>query len=176
MKQLLLVTTLIVCLSAAGSAVMLRQPDVRIADLAAIEAAVAAHRGQAILVNFWAIWCEPCVAELPELAEVSREFKNRGGIVLTVSYDLMIPDATAAGVLGQVKAFLAERKLDLPVLIYDGPDYDAINQRFGLPGPVPMTIAIDRTGAVVARHPGKAGKERFAELMQQALREPDGQR
>jgi thiol-disulfide isomerase/thioredoxin len=145
--------------------------DIRIVDLKGLEAALAAHRGQGVLVNFWAIWCEPCVAELPELLETSRAFRGRNGVVLAVSYDLMIPDVTRDGVMKQMQAFVAERKMDLPVLIYDALDYDAINERFGLPGPVPATIAIDRSGAVVERHAGRASVEKFAAMMRKALGE-----
>jgi hypothetical protein len=88
-----------------------------------------------------------------------------------VSYDLMSPEVTRDGVMKQMQAFVAERKMELPILIYDGPDYDAINERFGLPGPVPATIAIDRTGAVVERHAGRASAEKFAAMMRKALGE-----
>jgi thiol-disulfide isomerase/thioredoxin len=168
--RLLKVMALAVCLAAVGAgASRAGQPEVRVVDLAGLDAAIAAHRGQAIVLNFWAIWCEPCVAELPDLLEVGRRFRGRGGVVLTVSYDLMVPDATPAGALKQVQAFAAARKIDAPVYIYDGPDYEAINQRFGLPGPVPMTIAIDRAGKVVGRHPGKAGRAGFEAMMKRAI-------
>ncbi len=145
------------------------EPDVRVVDLKGLDAALASHRGEAVLLNFWAIWCEPCVAELPDLLEVGRQFKGRHGVVLTVSYDLMVPGVTPDEALKQVKAFVAARKIDAPVYVYNAPDYDAINQRFGLPGPVPMTVAIDASGEVVDRHPGKAGRAGFVAMMRKAL-------
>ena len=144
-------------------------PQVRVVDLKGLDAAIAKYRGKALLVNFWAIWCEPCVAELPLFLETGREYRARNAVVLTVSYDLMIPDVTRDGVLKQVRAFVAARKIDAPVLIYDGPDYDAINERFGLPGPVPVTIAIDASGNIVDRHAGQATRERFQEMMKKAI-------
>jgi len=162
-------TALVVCLAVGSSGAAPGGPTPRIVDLKGLDAALAEHRGQAILLNFWAIWCEPCVAELPMLLDVGRQFRDRNAVVLTVSYDLMIPDVTPEGVLKQMQAFLAAKKFDVPVFIYDAPDYDAINERFGLPGPIPMTVAIDRNGTVVARHAGKGGRERFIVLMQKAL-------
>ncbi len=160
----------VVCLVLAGAAgARAAQPEIRVVDLKGLEAAIAAHKGEGILVNFWAIWCEPCVAELPDLLAVGREFRGRHGVVLTVSYDLMIPDTTPKAVLKQMQAFVAARKIDAPVYIYDAPDYDAINQRFGLPGPVPMTIAIDRSGKVVDRHAGQAGRAGFTAMMKKAV-------
>lgn len=144
-------------------------PDIRIVDLKGLESALAAHRGEGVLLDFWAIWCEPCVAELPELMDTAREFRGRGGAVLTVSYDLMIPGVTRDEVLQKMRAFVTERKIDAPVLIYDASDYDAINARFGLPGPIPVTLAFDRKGAIVDKNEGQANKTRFQAMMQKAL-------
>ena len=143
--------------------------SVEIVDLAGLEAALARQRGRGVLLNFWAIWCPPCVAELPELVETAREFQGEGGIVLAVSYDLMVPEATRDGTLEKVKRFAAERDIAVPVLIFDGPDLDAINERFDLPGPIPVTLAIDREGRIVDREPGRADRARFDELMRKAL-------
>jgi thiol-disulfide isomerase/thioredoxin len=142
--------------------------DVRVVDLPGVEAALAEHRGKAVLVNFWAIWCEPCIAELPELVETAHEFGGQDAAVLTVSYDLMIPDVTRDEVLEKVRTFVTERGIDLPVLIYDAEDYDTINDRFRLPGPVPATIAIDAGGEVVEVHEGPATKAQFAGMIRKA--------
>ncbi|HVS09600.1 MAG TPA: TlpA disulfide reductase family protein [Planctomycetota bacterium] len=143
--------------------------SVEIVDLAGLEAALARQRGRGVLLNFWAIWCPPCVAELPELVETSREFQGEGGVVLAVSYDLMVPEATPEGTLEAVKRFASQRDIGVPILIFDGPDYDAINERFDLPGPIPVTLAIDREGRIVDRELGRADRARFDELMRKAL-------
>ncbi len=171
---LALAGVLVVCfsLSASGpgpTAAPAPAADVRIVDLKGLDAVIAEHRGQAIVLNFWAIWCEPCVAELPSLLDVGREFSNRNAVVLTVSYDLMVPEVTPAAVMKQMRDFLARKKWDVPVFIYNAPDYDAINARFGLPGPVPATVAINRTGAIVGRHSGTTTRDQFAALMRKAL-------
>ncbi len=175
MKKLMTsVCALAVCLAVTGAASGKVPPpagatDIRIVNLAALDAALAQYRGQAILLNFWAIWCEPCVAEMPELLEVGRQFQDSKAVVLTVSYDLMVPEVTPEGVLDQVRKFVAARSIDVPVFIYEADDYAAINKRFGLPGPVPATVAIDPSGAVVDRHAGRADKARFVEMMRKAL-------
>ncbi len=144
-------------------------PDIRVVDLKGLEAALAEHRGQGVLLDFWAIWCEPCVAELPELLQTARAYKSRGGTAIGVSYDLMIPGVTREGVLKQMRAFVAERGIDIPILIYDAADYDAINNRFNLPGPVPATVAIDRNGTIVDHQNGSADRARFTAMMEKAL-------
>jgi len=64
---------------------------------------------------------------------------------------------------------VTSRKIDAPVLIFDGESYDAINARFELPGEVPVTLAIDHNGKIVDRQDGQADKARLAEMMERAL-------
>ncbi len=142
---------------------------IRFADLPQLEAELAQHRGQALLLNFWAIWCAPCVAELPELNEVARTFAGRGAAVLGVSYDLMLAGATREELLPRMRSFVDSRGLSIPVLIYDAADFDAINARFDLPGEVPITLALDREGRIVDRQEGRADEARFTEMIEKAL-------
>jgi thiol-disulfide isomerase/thioredoxin len=144
-------------------------PSVEVVDFQGLEAALAQRRGRGVLLNHWAIWCEPCVAELSELVEVAHEFKEQGGEVLLLSYDLMLPDKTADLVREQVAKFAAKRGIDVPILIYDEPDVDRLNQRFELPGGIPVTLALDREGKLVDRVDEQADKARFTEMMRKAL-------
>jgi len=163
------VILLLGCILLSCSSVRKKAPDIRIVDLKGLQAVLDEHRGQGVLLDFWAIWCEPCVAELPELLETGREYRARGGTVLTVSYDLMVPGVTREEILQKMRAFVAERRIDAPVLIYDAEDYDAINEAFKLPGPIPVTLALDRKGGIVDRQEGRGTKARFAAMMQKAL-------
>jgi thiol-disulfide isomerase/thioredoxin len=142
---------------------------VRIVDFGGLKAAIPEHNGEGMLLNFWAIWCGPCVAELPELLEVAHEFHDQGGRVLGVSYDLMIPGADSATIETTVREFLEGRDHHLPTVIYDADDYNAIDEYFELPGPVPYTLAIDKAGNIVDRQEGSASKARFTEMMVAAL-------
>lgn len=143
--------------------------DLRFVDLDGIETALAEYRGHGVLLNFWAIWCSPCVAELPELLETGDKFRDEGGVVVTISYDLMIPGETREALLPRLEAFMFEREMDVPVLVFDENDYDGINARFDLPGEIPVTLAINRQGKAVDRQFGRADKERFEQMMRRAL-------
>ncbi len=44
-------------------------------------------RGQVVVLNFWATWCPPCVAEMPSLERLHQKFRDRGLMVLGISVD-----------------------------------------------------------------------------------------
>jgi thiol-disulfide isomerase/thioredoxin len=153
----------------AGATAAKTKASVEIVDLAGIDAALAKFRGRGVVLNFWALWCAPCVAELPELIEASHDFEAAGGRVVLVSYDLMIPGAEKEDARRRVTDFVTKRGIEAPVLIYDAIDYEAINRRFELPGGVPVTIAIDTDGRIVDKQDGAADKPRFEAMMKKAL-------
>lgn len=144
-------------------------PRVELADIARIDAVLAQHRGHGVLLNFWAIWCVPCVEELPALMEVGREHAQAEGDVVLVSYDLMIPGVQRDEVVKRVEAFAKKRGMDVPILVYDAPDFEAINAHYSLPGGVPVTLAFDRTGKLVDMQDGSASQARFEEMMKKAI-------
>jgi thiol-disulfide isomerase/thioredoxin len=53
------------------------------------EARLSGFRGKVLLVNLWATWCPPCVAELPTLNRLQAIYRNRGLIVITLSDEAM---------------------------------------------------------------------------------------
>ena len=144
-------------------------PSIEIVDFDGLEGALASRRGEGMLLNFWAMWCGPCVAELPELLEVAEEFESQGGRVVGISFDLMVPGGDVTTIEEELNAFLVKRGHSFDTLVYDELDYEKINEHFSLPGGIPVTIAIDKDGNVVDREDQAAGKERFEELMRAAL-------
>jgi cytochrome c biogenesis protein CcmG/thiol:disulfide interchange protein DsbE len=95
------------------------------------------YRGQVILLNIWATWCEPCKQEMPSMEQLHRALKDRGLAVVAVSVDK--PDMAAT-----IRQFVADYDLTFAVL-YDPADlFRAVYRYTG----VPETYIIDRTGVI----------------------------
>lgn len=107
--------------------------------------------GKVVVVNFWATWCPPCQAELPDLAEIYRRFAAQGLVILAISNE----DASI------VRRFVAERKMNYPVLIDPA---GAIKEQFRVAG-LPHSFIYDRQGRVVAYLPGRPSMQTFLKML-----------
>ena len=105
--------------------------------------ALTSLRGQYVLVNFWASWCIPCRDEAPLLERASREYRDRGLVVVGVNIQDLEPEA---------RKFIAQFKISYPnVRDRDG----RVSRAYGTTG-VPESFFIDREGRVVRKFPGAA--------------------
>ncbi len=108
------------------------------------EMRLADYRGQYVVLNVWATWCPPCVAEMPSLNKLA---KLRGGEnleVVTISVDRKAEEAAA---------YFAEHKLDALTPWHDG-SY-ALAGKLRAQG-VPITVIYDPNGREIARVSGEA--------------------
>lgn len=68
------------------------------------------------VINFWAMWCKPCVEELPEFEHIRKEYQNKKIKVLLISMDF------GSNVEKRLVKFLKRKGIDAEVLILDDPD------------------------------------------------------
>lgn len=100
------------------------------------------------IVNIWATWCVPCVAEIPELRAVAAALGPSVALV-GVSMDDMIPETSREKVI----VFLDKQKISYTNLYYRG-NVDDLTNYFRFEGEIPVTVAYDRRGKEVWRHQG----------------------
>jgi peroxiredoxin len=98
-------------------------------------------RGKVVLLNFWATWCPPCIAEMPGMQAVQHVFGEQGFVVLAVN--LREPQE-------EVRAFVDALELSFPVAFDHKAEIAGVYGVLGLP----TTVLIDRRGLVVGRAVG----------------------
>jgi len=125
-------------------------------DMNGADVKLADYKGKVILLNFWATWCPPCLAEIPEFIKVYDEKKGDGFTILGVSTD-DTPE--------QLRAFASEKKVNYPLLMITPEMEDAYGPLFGLP----TSILIARDGSVCKRHFGPMSKEQLEKELKPLL-------
>jgi len=100
------------------------------------------------VINIWATWCVPCVAEMPELRAIHAAFGAEVAFA-GVSMDDMIPGAKRESVI----AFLDRQKITYVNVYYKG-NADDLSGYYRFQGEIPVTIAFDAAGREVWRHQG----------------------
>lgn len=131
------------------------QPALRVETIDGGTFDLAEHRGQWVVVNFWATWCAPCLKEMPELSalDAMREHVQ----VVGLAYE----DTTAE----DLRTFLEARPVVYPIAIVDTFEPPA---DFETPKGLPMTYLIGPDGRVVEKILGPVTAARLEELIAQA--------
>ena len=71
-----------------------------------LESSLGLYEGKVVLINFWATWCQPCIAELPELDQLHADYEEQGLVILTLSdetkeelvrFSDLLPERTTTG-------------------------------------------------------------------------------
>ncbi len=110
-----------------------------------VSLAMQTFEGKPLLLNFWATWCPPCVAELPLLNSFFKEQKAKGWQVLGLAVDQ--PSA--------VRTFLGRAPVDFPVGMAGLGGTDLSRTLGNLTGGLPFTVLFDAQGRIVHRKMGQ---------------------
>jgi thiol-disulfide isomerase/thioredoxin len=116
--------------------------DFKVTDLEGKTLTSADLKGKVVFMNFWATWCPPCRAEIPDLVALQQKYKDQI-VVVGISEDEIAPD--------QVKAFAAQYAVNYPIAM-NTPELRKIFK--GIVA-LPTTFVIDRDGKLVQKHVGQ---------------------
>ncbi|MEL6347993.1 MAG: TlpA disulfide reductase family protein [Myxococcota bacterium] len=98
-------------------------------------------QGKVVLMNFWATWCAPCMAEMPHLQQMYTDLKEQGFEVISISID----DARDRS---KIKPLVKSKGLDFTILWDQG---SRVSQVYNPSGVVPMTVIIDKEGNIIEK-------------------------
>ena len=115
--------------------------------------------GKVLLVDFWATWCGPCVAEIPNMLAEYEKYHDKGFEVVGISLDEERAD---------VEKFVVENKIPWPIIFAGKGWQDPVAQFYGISG-IPQLVLIGRDGNVITLDiRGEKLGERLAELFKDA--------
>jgi cytochrome c-type biogenesis protein len=142
----------------AGDASFQPAPDFTLNKLEGQPLRLSELRGRVVMLNFWATWCGPCRAEIPELNAMQRDLKEQGLTIIGVDWD-----DTVEG----VREFQQELPQDYTVLL-GGEDVQSL---FGGIPSLPTTYIIDRDGRIRQKIIGARGRSVFEAAIKPLLDE-----
>lgn len=134
-------------------------PQVTLTDLNGQKLDLAGYKGDVVLVDFWATWCDPCRAEIPHFVQLQDKYRNQGFRVLGISMD----DGPKP-----VREFYHNYQMNYPVAMGNA----KLAERFGGVLGLPVSFLIGRDGRIYARHVGETDASVFESEIKQLLARP----
>jgi peroxiredoxin len=132
-------------------------PDFSLKSLDGKTMKLSDFRGKAVLLNFWATWCEPCKVEMPWFVDLQKKYSSQGLQVLGVAMDDASPE--------DIGAFAQKMGVNYPVLI----GKEEVGAQYGGIEYLPSTFYISRDGKILDHVFGLVSKSEIETDIQKAL-------
>jgi len=124
-------------------------PDFSLANLAGEPQSIYSWPGDALVINFWATWCAPCLREIPLLKSFQDEQRDNGVTVVGIAVDRADP----------VAAFAGDMSFNYPILVGQAEGMEAAAS-FGVAFfALPFTVFVDHDRNVLGVHTGELHAE-----------------
>lgn len=155
--KFLLVVALLAIGFADADAQRVPVPNIAMPTLDGGQWSLNEHKGEVVVLNFWATWCEPCRTEVPYLIKLRNELGGKGLAIAGITLD----EGTEV-----VKKFVAEYQVDYPILIPPaGSPWTKLDS-------TPTTLVIDREGRLAEKYIGAVPEEQLRSDLEKLLAEP----
>ena len=141
-------------------------PDFTLTSLEGKTVRLSDFRGKAVLLNFWATWCEPCRIEIPWLIEMQQQYGPKGFVILGIAVDEE-GKSVVAPFVAKEKFDVNGQQLPMSYKILIGND-DAADKFGGLWG-YPTSILISRDGKQIKRVTGMISPDEMNKAVESQL-------
>lgn len=141
--------------------------DIPMVDVDDIQHIIEHHDSELLIINLWASWCAPCVAELPYFQAAHQEFKDQGVTFIGVGDDYSVYGDSWKAYADRV---IETREVTYPNYQMTG-DHEVVNAFFsdGWSGALPATFFYNREGEKVAEYLGEVSRDELFEAVREAL-------
>ncbi len=123
-------------------------------------------KDKVLVINFWATWCAPCVAEFPEFVKLDAEYRSKGVKIIAISTD------EKSDLNGAVISFLKKQKAEFPSYLSDADDpqelIDVVDKNWS--GALPATFVFDKAGKIILAKYGIIDREELVKKIEDGLR------
>ena len=141
-----------------------RAPQFVLRDVNGRTVRLSDYKGKVVLINFWATWCPPCRAEMPDLVRLQREHAKHGLQIIGITYP---PERKS-----RVRRFARSLKVNYPIIL----GTRQIKPRFSSEETLPLTVVINRDGSVSHIISGILLREEFEEQIKPLLLNKEGEK
>ena len=131
--------------------------DFTLEALDGTEVSPSQYRGDVVLINFWATWCPPCRAEIPDIEDAYRARKDEGLVVLGVSVEQS---------RSSVAPFVELAGMTYPVLL---DELSQVYNTYRAPG-LPMSLLLDKDGVIRVRHVGQLSRAQLDKYLDEVVK------
>ena len=118
-------------------------------DMHGDDVVLSSYKGKVMILNFWATWCGPCKAEIPDLVKLQEQYRD----------DLVVLGFSVDDTPEKMKPYATEYKINYPLLVGNG--REDVQDAYGPLWGIPVSVIIDREGKIARKHSGIASREQF---------------
>jgi thiol-disulfide isomerase/thioredoxin len=136
-------------------------PKLALRDLEGQKRQLTDLKGKVVVVNFWATWCGPCKAEMPEFTKVHAEYRDRGVEFIGAANETRADR-------DKVREFVTRLEIKFPIWLEMSLDH---MEAFKVGPGLPATVVVDQQGRVAARVKGVTHATQLRELIDRLLAE-----
>jgi peroxiredoxin len=137
-----------ICIGVLGTAFgSQKAPEFSLPDLKGNKVTLQQYRGKVVILDFWAIWCVPCLKSIPQMVQIQEKYKDKGLVVLGISLD----DPKKLDDLSLLE-FKKRRKINYRIL--RGTEEVTDEYFRGIRLEIPTLFIINKDGEIAERHKG----------------------